>query len=521
MLRDDDGVEEQIAKLKGASETTASPSDGTPVDQALPLTDKEVEAKIKTLAAKPLVAYERERSTVAKELGMRASILDKLVAAERKDEDCGEGGQGRPLDLPEREPWPEPVNGAELLDAIVRELKRYMVMPPVSVTATALWVAAAYCFMAFYIFPRLFVTSPEKRCGKSTLLDVIEALVNRPLVASNIRSAALFRAIEGWRPTFLLDEADTFLRDDEDLRGVVNSGHKRNGSVVRCVGDDSEPHQFSTFAPMVIAGIGRQHETIEDRSITVALRRKRADEQVESFRPDRAQHLDRLGRMLARFAEDNRATLAAADPAVPDGIHNRMADNWRPLLAVADAAGGKWPEEARAIAETIAAESVGDDGSVKMALLSDIRDIFTAKQASGTDSLSSSDLVNALVSLEGRPWAEWKNGKSITTNGLARLLHPFGVSPGTIRVSREHTLKGYKRSQFADTFARYLRTTPSQTVTASQPAETSGFQPHQQPSQEKSCYGLKDAAKPQNSATCDGVTVETPLDDDEGGSWTE
>jgi putative DNA primase/helicase len=417
--------------------------------------------------------------------------------------------------LPERESWHDPVAGDRLLDEIVGAIRNYVVMPEDSASATALWTLASYSAECFHIFPRLFVTSPEKRCGKSTLLDVVECLTNKPLSASNIRSAALYRSIEMSRPTMILDEADTFMKDDEDLRGVVNSGHKRNGSVVRCVGDTAEPRQFSTFCPMVIAGIGRQHETIEDRAIVVTLRRKRPDEVVASFRPDRAPHLERLARMAARFAEDRRSDFVAADPSVPEGVYNRQADNWRPLFAVADAAGGRWPALARKIAANMAVV-LGGDTSIRISLLSDIRDIFDAKDVTA---MSSADLVDELVALEGRPWGEWRHGKPITATGLARLLAPFPITPANGRFDGIKVTKGYKRSQFEEEFARYLPPPGNRAATTLQTAENLGLEADHHPLQPQPCSGSQSPGNPQESAICSVVADEYPLPDEESEEW--
>jgi Protein of unknown function (DUF3631) len=195
--------------------------------------------------------------------------------------------------------------------------------------------------MSFFIFPRLLVTSPEKRCGKSTLLDAVERLVPRALSASNISASALFRVIEAARPTMILDEADTFVRDNEELRGVVNAGHKRNGMVIRVAGGndkDFEPRQYSVYAPIVLAAIGRLPTTIEDRSVMVRMKRRRPDEKVESLRLDRPNGLDELARKAARWVADHADAIRDADPVVPNSIFNRTADNWRPLLTVADIA---------------------------------------------------------------------------------------------------------------------------------------------------------------------------------------
>jgi hypothetical protein len=338
---------------------------------------------------------------------------------------------GRALVLPDPVPWPQPVDGAELLDQIGKGIGRYVVFDKASADAVALWTAAAHTFDSFTIFPRLLITSPEKRCGKSTLLDAIERLVPRPLSAANITAPALFRVIEAARPIVLLDEADTFARDNEELRGVINAGHKRNGMVIRVVeaGGDYQARQFSVWAPVVLAAIGHLPGTIEDRSIIVALKRRKPDEKVESLRLDRPNGLDELARKAARWAADHAAAIRDADPALPETIINREADNWRPLLAIADAAGGKWPERARKVATEFAGEA-GDD-SRRVQLLADIAAAFEAKK---TDRLSSDALTVHLVAMEDRPWAEWSRGRPLSKNQLAGLMKPFGVSPGTIRV---------------------------------------------------------------------------------------
>jgi hypothetical protein len=177
---------------------------------------------------------------------------------------------------------------------------------------------------------------------------------------------------------------------------------------------------------------------------------------VEPFRFDRTEHLDQLARKAARWARDNAGVIQNAEPEMPAGVFNRAADNWRPLLAIADAAGGEWPARARRAVQCAAESATSDSESVRVLLLIDIRAIFADRHI---DRLSSSGLVFALTAIEGRPWAEWNRGKGLTTNGLARLLAPFGIAPATIRMdgADKATLKGYQLVQFADAFARYLR----------------------------------------------------------------
>jgi putative DNA primase/helicase len=424
------------------SNPPAAPADQQPVESA------EFEEQIGRLAGLGIGSYEQERKEAAKLLGVRARILDGLVARKRGTS-ADDGKQGRAVKLPEPEPWPEPVDGAELLSALSGSVRNHVVMADKEADAAALWILHTYLLDCFGISPRLAVGSPEKGCGKTTLLDVISHLVWRPLPTSNATVAAIFRVVELSRPTLLIDEADTFLPENEELRGILNSGHRYGGSVIRTIGEDHQPRMFSTFCPCAIALIGKLPGTLADRSVTVELKRRRPDETVARFRHDRTEHLDQLARQAARWAVDHGERVRGADPVIPDGIVNRVEDNWRPLLAIADAAGGEWPLRAR---EACTAGKVDDDESIRVILLDDIKTVFAARRA---DRISSGDLVEALAAIEERPWGEWK-GKPITKNALARLLKPFHINPDTVRFG-EGTAKGYILTQFDDVFCRYLR----------------------------------------------------------------
>jgi putative DNA primase/helicase len=254
--------------------------------------------EIRRLAGLSVIDYERERKDAAERLNVRASILDRLVAAERDDFD-DDGKQGRILSLPEPEPWPEPVDGAALLGAISANIRRHVVLSDHATDTAALWAVHTYLVDCFGISPRLAITSPEKGCGKTTALDVLSRLILRPLPTANASAAAIFRVVELQRPTLLIDEADTFLPENEELRGILNSG--RGGSVIRTVGEDFEPRSFSTYSACAIALIGRLPATLADRSVPIELRRRRADEPIEAFRFDRTAHLDQLARKAARW----------------------------------------------------------------------------------------------------------------------------------------------------------------------------------------------------------------------------
>lgn len=277
-------------------------------------------------------------------------MLDAAVKAVRA-ENGGTKGQGRPIALNETEPWPDLVDGAALLDAIVTMIKKFIVLSAAAADAVALWCVATHTFESFFIFPQLTLRSATPRCGKTTLRDVVAGLVAKPLSADSILAAALFRTIELARPTLLLDEGDTYLGDNEDLRGILNSGHRRDGCVIRCVGDDHEPRAFSTWAPVLLAQIGKPPATIYDRSIVITLRRKKSSEQAEHFRPGARQALHALARKAARWTKDNATQMMQAETVALQFLDDRANDNWQPLLAVADVAGGHWPQRARKAAE--------------------------------------------------------------------------------------------------------------------------------------------------------------------------
>ena len=356
------------------------------------------------------------------------------------------------------EPWPEAVDGAELADAIRRELARFVVMPGPSIDACALWACMTWVMESLYLLPILVIGSPQKRCGKSTLLLLLRHLTRRALLAANTSSAALFRTVEKHCPTLLLDEADAWLRENEELRGIINSGHCRDTAVViRVTGENLEPTPFSTFCPKAIAGIGALADTIEDRSIKIELRRRAPNESVERLRQDRLDYTE-LKRKLMRWAVDYASRLRSIDPSVPKELHDRAADNWRPLLAIADLCGGDWPQRARSAAIAMALRNADAD-DIGTTLLADLRDILTDHPR-----IASTRVIELLVQREDRPWSEWKAGRAITTVQLSRLLKPYGIGPKTHRIDGD-VVKGYIVDQFEDTFTRYLPGITNRAVT--------------------------------------------------------
>jgi putative DNA primase/helicase len=420
------------------------------------------------LARLPPFEYERARADAAKRLGCRTAMLDRLVGAKRASLglDRDDGKQGRPIEFVTPEPWPTPVAGPALLDDITAALRRHIVMSEHQSVAVALWIVHAYLLDRLMISPRLAVRSAVKGSGKTTLIDVLARLVPRALLATSVTPSAIFRVIAAHRPTLLIDEADTLFHEgDETLRGVLNAGHRKGGAVLRSVGDDFEPRSFPCYAAIAIALIGQLPGTLADRSIDIVLARRRPSEAITPFRLDQTDHLDTLARRIARWAMDNGERLTR-DPDMPPGFHNRAADNWRPLLMVAEACAEAWPETARKAAVALAGGDI-DEVSRTELLLSDIRDILAAPEL---DEITSAALIERLCAIVPRPWAEFgKSGKPITQNKLARLLKPLGIGPGLIGNDRLH---GYKQEGFAEAFERYLSPLPPFSNRSS--AQTSG-----------------------------------------------
>jgi putative DNA primase/helicase len=436
----------------GAKEK-APPPDSNGIDDA---------AELERLARLAPLDYERARKDAGKRLGIsRLSLLDALVKAKRAELglDGADDKQGHAIEFATPEPWPNPVDGAEALDEIAKAIGAHVIMAEHSRDACALWAAHTFLTDCTMISPRLAFTSPTKGCGKTTALDVMGQIVLRPLAAANVSPSAIFRVVEACHPTLLIDEADSFLKDNEELRGVLNSGHRRGGGVLRTVAvrDDFEVRSFSTYGAIAIALIGQLPGTLADRSVPIALTRRKRDEAITSFRLDRVGHLVVLARKLARWAADNTEAVAGVEPEMPVGLYNRAADNWRPLLAIAMAAGGDWLARGHKAAIASAGADVDEVSRLEL-LLGDTRDVFDGL-TSDTDRISSAHLIERLCEIVPSPWGEYgKRKKPLTQNQLARLLKPLGIVSQVLRIGAE-TPSGYFRHQFKEAWERFLAPT--------------------------------------------------------------
>jgi putative DNA primase/helicase len=449
---------ERLRELIKTAPDVAAPAPGPepPID---------VDAELERLAKLSMFEYERGRTAAAEKLKLRAAILDKLVFAKRAELGLGEqddGKQGHPLKYDEPEPWPEPVDGAQLLDEIAAAVLRFMILPKLGDIIAALWVVHTYLLDLQLMSPRLQISAPDSECGKSTLLDVMHALVRRAQWAVNLTPAVTFRLVDRFQPTILLDEADATLPTYEDLRSILDSGHHPRGEVPRLVGDEYEPRGFRTYGAVAFALIGRlggKLRTLDSRSVVIRLERKRANQIVESFDATRSPaELLPLKRRVIRWVHDHRQ--AIADARVETTLSNRRADNWRILLQIAEVAGGDWPKHALA-----AAMAPGELAQSQLEeLLSDVRRIFAANEADtvvtdkGDKFINSTRLAEALAAIDGHSWAEYdRSGKPLTANKLARLLKRVEIIP---RPNSDASARGYHFGYFAEALATYLPAAP-------------------------------------------------------------
>jgi putative DNA primase/helicase len=471
--------------------------------------------EIARLATLDPLDYDRERGAAAERMGVRTSTLDEQVKAARP---MPESATGRGVDFPVVEPWPERVDSAALLDELTATIRRHVILPPSTATAVALWIAHTWVYERFQHTPRLSITSPVKRCGKSTLLDLLRALSCRALKADSISPSGVFRTVEALAPvSLLIDEADTFLADNEELRGILNSGFEASGQVIRVVEvkDEWQPIRFATFAPVALAGIGSLPSTVEDRAVPVVLQRKAATESITRLRsPGAREALQDLARKLARWTLDRRPLLPA-NPEMPSALGDREADVSVPLVAIADDAGGEWPERSRkALCDVfkIRADNEGTSETGVM-LLTDLKTLF---DEIASTAMFSADLCERLGKMEERPWPEWKAGKPMTPPQLARALKPFGVRPGTVRQGQQ-TAKGYYRDALDEAWNRYLSKKSAEGVTSDRHTVTTHI--------ESDTYGQKEPSHRRGGVTdtveqkqrCDAVTASEGGSSEKGG----
>lgn len=463
--------------------------------------------EVARLAALTPLEYDRVRKEEAKVLGVRPGTLDNAVKVARKEEI---GNDDSPFE--EVEPWQDPVDGAELLTDITAIVHRFIICGKETAIAVALWIVMCWFMDVVQVAPLAVITAPEKRCGKSLLLFLIGLLVPRALMSSSITPSALFRSIDLWQPTLLIDETDACLKDNEELRGLINCGHTRDSAfTIRCVGDDHIPKKFNVWAAKALSGIGHVADTLMDRSIPLVLRRKLPHESVDRIRHAEPGLFEELRSKLARFADDNSERVRLARPDLPPSLNDRAQDNWEPLLAIAMVAGGAWFNTATVTALKLSGgESLSQ--SIGTELLTDIQEIFESKLI---DRISTTELIKELVSDDEKPWASYNRGLPIKPRQIAAKLKGYGIHSKTTRIGE--TVKGYELNQFKEAFSRYVSisnvevTPPPVKVTRSQIDNINVTDKKSR----YSCVTDSETRKPSQTGNCYLVTDKNHYSDEE------
>ena len=375
------------------------------------------------------------------------------------------------------------IDGAELLDRVHAHLREFIAPPtPYALDAITLWIAHAHLMDAWETTPRLLVTSAEPGSGKTRVLELVAVLSPRAVEAVNVTPSYLFRKVgdEDGRPTICFDEIDTVFgpkaKDNEEIRGLLNAGHRRGAQTGRCVvrGKTVETEEIEAYCAVAMAGVGNfTPDTIVSRSVQIRQRRRAPGERVSPYR--RRLHEAEgiaLREELASWAAQVEGLCKSAYPSLPPEIVDRDADVWEPLIAVADAAGLEWARRARVAAVALVAETKRKAPSLGVRLLADLQKVF-----GDADQVSTEVILMELREMDEAPWSDLR-GKPIDARGLSRLLGDYDIKSTTIRMGTS-TPKGYRRVDLHDAWQRYLCELPQEPATSATAAtaapEDDGF----------------------------------------------
>ena len=407
--------------------------------------------------------YESERTALSERFGLRLTVLDgwrreaKASQQDKKPKAPERENKGQAVSWPEPEPWPEPVNGADLLDRVVEVISTYVSLSDNQASTIALWSIMTWLHDDLEVSAFLNVTSATKRCGKSLLAtEVVPTFLHRPLAASGqITEAVLFRIVEQHSPALVVDEVDTFLRTSPELRGLINGSHRKDGAYTfRCEGDYNEVRRFRTFSPKLLAGIGKLEDTTADRTIRITLvRRPPGGNPLPLWRDRPHEQITILQRKIARWIGDNRKAILQdrGEVAFPPTLDDRQRDCWEALLAIANKAGGLWPKRAYAAAEELSQSDIDED-SARELLIHHIRDVFEAKE--NPAAIHSKELLVHLIAIEASPWTDWRQGRPLSARELSSLLRDFGIKSQQVKLDSVNRF-GYRFSDFEDTWKAY------------------------------------------------------------------
>jgi hypothetical protein len=413
---------------------------------------KEKAKGLSNISRLPIARHEQELKRLAVRLGEDAAVLRQEF-----EEFIGVGGGEASNE--KIEPWPEAVDTATLLQECGNKISRYVFLREYQLTAALLWTAHAWLYPNVPTHsPILAATSAEPDSGKSTLVAALGRAAPRYSLNIEMTGPSLYRFVDAAKPTMVIDEGDDLFARRSDLKHVINAGWTRGAKIPRQVNIAGvwTTVYFDPFTPKAIALLGRNlPPATRTRCIELRMLPKRADEELEPFNQVDDAEFAVLRRKFARWAADNAVVLKDAKPIMPTGLNNRAAANWKLLLAIAELAGGPWPESTREAAERLTRSGRRPSDGVQ--LLAAFRDMFARRRE-----IASKDVVAELCNDSTSIWVEYKRGGPITQRQVASLLDAYDIDPTTVHPTRcsNYSPQGYKREQFLDAFARYLPADP-------------------------------------------------------------
>ena len=413
----------------------------------------EYKRKEKEKAFESLISLLNEQQETR--LGELAKRLDEDVAVIRDHFTAFVGMQSwaASTDSWNVDPWPDPVETQALLQKISAKIRKYIVLRPEAVTATALWTMMAWAHEGATHSPILAAISVEPDSGKSTLLGVLRFLVPKPFVSVEPTGPSVYRTVDREHPTLIIDEADDLFCRKSDLRAIVNAGWSRGTRIPR------QGRWYDPFCPKILGILGKTKlpRTIASRSIILKMWPKKPDEKAEDFAYADDPEFSTIRRKLARWAADNVRIIKDLKPPLPPDFNNRLNANWKLLLQIAQHAGGGWPEQA--CRSAIYLSRAPYEPSVGVQLLAALRAMFTKNRTE----ITSEQVVQELVADPDSPWHEYCGRGPITKNQVAALLRDYDIRPVVVHPTKRANFSrhGYRAVQFEDAFARFLPHEPN------------------------------------------------------------
>lgn len=354
-------------------------------------------------------------------------------------------------------PLDHEVDRGELMRDLIGAIKTYVVISDHAALAVALWAINTWCYEQFARCPLLLINAPERECGKTQLLKVVEMLVHKPIETANITLAALFRLINNYKPTLLIDEADTFMQGKNEMAGVVNKGYERGGVVLRVESDGKELVEcaYLVHGPKAMAGIMLERhlqDATMSRGIQIPLKRKTKDDSVKRLRSADPMVFSNLRSRIKKLVDSEKENLVKGWNEMPESLSDRQQDNWESLLAIAHCFGDDWYSKAQEAAVQNCVETTPPKSSSNQ-LLEDIREVLSGYEGRYIPSV---ELLDKLTTDQDMDWCSYNHGQPIKARQMAKFMSAYGIKTKTVRMKPDYTPKGYEVREFEDAFARYL-----------------------------------------------------------------